>query len=69
MISAISKKYPSVADKFLDGMIGLEKMGSTKAAGFLKDAVSKFGELTSPVKYILDKKLDSWQGFRKRKDF
>ena len=69
MISAISKKYPSVADKFLDGMIGLEKMGSTKAAGFLKDAVSKFGELTSPVKYILDKKLGLGKALENAKIF
>ncbi|EIP8061743.1 T7SS effector LXG polymorphic toxin [Enterococcus faecium] len=57
VVSEISKKYPSVADKFLDAMIGLEKIGNTKAAEFLKAGIDKFGNVTSPVKYLLKNKL------------
>ncbi|EHK9410519.1 hypothetical protein KCT31_000892 [Enterococcus faecalis] len=57
VVSEISKKYPSVADKFLDAMIGLEKIGNTKAAEFLKVGIDKFGNVTSPVKYLLKNKL------------
>ena len=57
VVSEISKNYPSVADKFLDAMIGLEKIGHTKAAEFLKVGIDKFGNVTSPVKYLLKNKL------------
>lgn len=57
VISEISKKYPSVADKFLDAMVELEKIGNTKAAEFLKVGIDKFGNVTSPVKYLLKNKL------------
>ncbi|MDR0299595.1 MAG: LXG domain-containing protein [Streptococcaceae bacterium] len=52
-LSLISQKFPKIADKFLDFMGTLERIGSTKAGKLLDEGIKFFGKITSPVQATL----------------
>lgn len=65
IVDKISQKYPKVADKFLDGLILLEKLGTSKAGKIIKKGIDLIDNFTSPLKGLFgDKVIKALSGLR-----